>query len=143
MEMRSFVTVRVLTFKFQYNKARFLGGKLLVVGILRRVRKVARERNINALILRPVSKLADLLPPNFAARYLRFDILFFPFASQHTSLFMSDVLKPVQGAIAYMAGRIGQVSCETGHRSPIFQILPQCNQYAAAGQFTRSTVKDR
>src|SRR5258708_32806487 len=130
MEMRSFVTVRVLTFKFQYNKARFLGGKLLVVGILRRVRKVARERNINALILRPVSKLADLLPPNFAARYLRFDILFFPFARQRTSLFMRYVLKSGQGAVADLEGRGWEVSCSPGHRARALQILRQCNRYA-------------
>src|SRR5260370_12837602 len=43
MEMRSLVTGREVTFKFQYNKARFLGGKLLAGGILHKIRKVGRE----------------------------------------------------------------------------------------------------
>ncbi len=43
MEMRSFVTVREVTFKFQYNKARFLGGKLLAGGILLRIRRIGRD----------------------------------------------------------------------------------------------------
>src|SRR5207245_5024324 len=32
MEMRSFVTGREVPFKIQYNKAKFLGGKLLLLG---------------------------------------------------------------------------------------------------------------
>src|SRR6266849_9546771 len=40
MEMRSLVTRREVTFKIQYNKARFLGGKVLGVGILAHVWKV-------------------------------------------------------------------------------------------------------
>src|SRR5229473_7812404 len=42
MEMRSFVTGREVTFKIQYNKARFLGGKVLGVGILAHVWKVGK-----------------------------------------------------------------------------------------------------
>src|SRR4029077_7551611 len=42
MEMRSFVTVREVTLRVQYNKGSFSGGNLLVVGILRRVRRIGR-----------------------------------------------------------------------------------------------------
>src|SRR5712692_2901359 len=46
MEMRSFVTGREVTFKIQYNKARFLGGKVLGVGILSHVWQVGKECNV-------------------------------------------------------------------------------------------------
>ena len=95
------------------------------------------------LILRPISKLANLLPPNSAAWYLQLDILFFPFGRQRTSPFMRDVLEPVQSAIASRWSRVRQVSGETGDRSRIFQFPPHCGQHAVSGEITRRTLENR
>ena len=59
----------------------------------------------------PVSKLTELLPPNLATGYLRFDILFFSVARQRTSLFISDVLEPVQGVIPRIEVEVRKMGC--------------------------------
>src|SRR5467141_1813798 len=102
-----------------------------------------REQSPNGLVLLPVSRLADLLPPDFAARYLRLDIFFPPLGWQRTGLFLGYVLESVQCVIARIAVGVGEMSRETRHCAWIFQVPAQGDQNARPRQVTRSTVEDR
>src|SRR5467141_1995590 len=105
---------------------------MLVIRGLPNTRAVGggREQSLNGLVLLPVSRLADLLPPDFAARYLRLDIFFPPLGRQHTGLFLGYVLESVQCVIARVGVDVREMSRETRHCPWISQVLAQGDQNA-------------